>query len=133
MNHNPELTLLYDGYCPICQKEVSWLRWKNRRGKLGFQDIHASDFNPDLYGKTHAELMAEIHGLLADGCIIKGMPVFRACYQAVGLGWMLAPTSWPVLKNCFDYLYSLFARHRIKLGGLFGAKHCDNGSYQIKP
>lgn len=133
MNHTPELTLLYDGHCPICQKEVAWLRWKNRRGKLAFQDIQAVDFSPEIYGKTHAELMAEIHGVLADGTVIKGMPVFRACYRAVGLGWLLAPTDWPLLKGCFDRLYGLFARHRIRLGGLFGGNRCAHDQCQLKP
>jgi predicted DCC family thiol-disulfide oxidoreductase YuxK len=133
MNNPPEFTLLYDGNCPICQKEVAWLRSRNRLNALAFQDINADDFNPDVYDKTHAELMAEIHGVLADGSVIKGMPVFRACYQAVGLGWLLAPTGWPVLERGFDRLYSLFARHRIKLGGLFGGSRCASDQCQLKP
>lgn len=133
MPNPPEFILLYDGQCPICQKEVAWLHWKNKQGKLGFQDIHAADFNPALYGKTHADLMAEIHGLFADGTLVKGMPVFRACYSAVGLGWLLAPTGWPLLKGCFDGLYRLFAKHRIRLGGLFGGNRCADDQCRLKP
>lgn len=133
MNNSPEFTLLYDGNCPICQKEVAWLRSRNKQGKLALQDINATDFNPGDYGKDHAELMAEIHGVLANGSVIKGLPVFRASYQAVGLGWLLAPTGWPVLSGGFDRLYSLFARHRITLGGLFGGSRCTNDQCHLKP
>ena len=133
MNNLPEFTLLYDGACPICQKEVAWLRWKNKHGKLGFQDINDAGFDPNHYDKTHAELMAEIHGVLADGSVIKGMPVFRACYQAVGLGWLLAPTGWPLLESGFDHLYNWFASHRIKLGGLFGGSRCTADQCKTKP
>ncbi len=124
MNTQPEFTLLYDGDCPICQKEVGWLRWKNKLGKLGFQDINATEFDPGAYGKSHAELMAEIHGFYPDGKIVKGMPVFRAAYRALGLGWLMAATDWPVLRSLFDLLYSWFARHRLGLGRLLGGNRC---------
>lgn len=127
MFNQPEFTLLYDGRCPICQKEVAWLRWKNTRHRLGFQDIHAEDFDAARFGKTLTELMAEIHGVYPDGRLIKGMPVFRACYQAVGLDWLLAPTGWPLLRQSFDWLYALFGRHRIRLGGLFSGNSCKTG------
>ena len=128
MSLQPEFTLLYDGACPICQKEVAWLQWKNQTGKLGFQDINAVGFDPSRYGKTLPELMAEIHGVYPDGHIIKGMPVFRASYRAVGLGWLLAPTAWPLLRPLFDALYLLFARHRITLGGFLRGKTCKDNA-----
>ena len=118
-DHNEiEFTLLYDGLCPICRREVAWLFVRNKFGRLGFQDINDTDFDPVLYGKTLAELMAEIHGVYPDGRIIKGMSVFRATYNAVGLGWLLAPTGWPLLKPLFDLLYRLFAKYRLRLARL---------------
>lgn len=110
-----EFTLLYDGLCPICTREVSWLFYKNKHGRLGFEDISRRDFNPARYGKTLAELMAEIHGVYPDGRLVKGMGVFRAAYRAIGLGWLLAPTGWPLLKPLFDGLYRLFAKYRPRL------------------
>jgi len=121
MNNYPnkiEFTLFYDGLCPICRREVIWLVKKNKRGRLGFRDINDADFNPAQYGKTLSELMAEIHGIYPDGRIIKGMSVFRACYSAVGLGWLLPPTGWPLLKPLFDRLYRLFAKYRLRLARL---------------
>ena len=118
-DHNEiEFTLLYDGLCPICRREVAWLFVRNKFGRLGFQDINDTDFDPALYGKTLDELMAEIHGVYPDGRIIKGMSVFRATYSAVGLGWLLAPTGWPLLKPLFDLLYRLFAKYRLRLARL---------------
>ena len=32
-----EFTLLYDGLCPLCSKEVTWLYSRNKQEKLGFQ------------------------------------------------------------------------------------------------
>ena len=97
---------------------MAWLFVKNKFGRLGFQDINDAGFDPALYGKTFAELMAEIHGVYPDGRITKGMSVFRATYSAVGLGWLLAPTGWPLLKPLFDLLYRLFAKYRLRLARL---------------
>jgi predicted DCC family thiol-disulfide oxidoreductase YuxK len=123
-----EFTLLYDGLCPLCSKEVAWLYIRNKQEKLGFQDINAVGFDPTVYGKTHDELMAEIHGFYPDGQIIKGMGVFRETYKAVGLGWLMAATGWPVLKPLFDLIYKLFAKYRVPLARLVaGEKSCDCG------
>lgn len=121
----PEFTLLYDGLCPICQKEVAWLSRWNTQGRLGLQDITAADFHPEAYGKTFAELMAQIHGVFPDGRIITGVPVFRAAYQAVGLGWLMAPTGWPIFSGLFAWLYQWFAKHRLRMGGWLGGARCD--------
>jgi predicted DCC family thiol-disulfide oxidoreductase YuxK len=48
----PEFILFYDGQCPICRKEVNWLMRKNKIGRLGFQDINDSQFEPENYDKT---------------------------------------------------------------------------------
>ena len=123
-----EFTLLYDGLCPLCSKEVAWLYRRNKQEKLGFQDINDAGFDPAVYGKTHAELMAEIHGVYPDDRIIKGMGVFRETYKAVGLGWLMAATGWPVLKPLFDLIYKVFAKYRVPLARLVaGEKSCDCG------
>lgn len=128
MTSTKDFTLLYDGTCPICQKEVAWLRRKNKQGRLDFQDIHAEGFDPTRLHKTIPELMAEIHGIYPDGSVIKGMPVFRATYAAVGLGWLMAPTGWPILRPGFDILYAWFARHRLNFGRYFASASCRDGS-----
>lgn len=127
----PQFTLFYDGLCPICQAEVAWLRRCNRQGRLILQDINAPDFQAEAYGKTYADMLAEIHGLQADGTLLIGMPVFRAAYQAVGLGWLLAPTGWPLLSPAFALLYRLFARYRLGIGSRLGGGRCTDGQCGI--
>ncbi len=119
-----EFTLLYDGHCPICRHEIAWLNRLNKRGRLLCLDINHADFQAEHYGKTFADLMAEIHGVLPDGTVLKGLPVFRAAYQAVGLGWLMAPTAWPILNQLFAWLYQLFATHRLRIGAWFGGSRC---------
>jgi predicted DCC family thiol-disulfide oxidoreductase YuxK len=112
------IRFLYDGECPLCAREVALLRRLDRgRGRLAFEDIAAPDFDPARYDRTHAELMARIHGVLPDGTVIEGVEVFRRAYTAVGLGWLVAPTRWPLVRPLVDAAYRWFARNRLRLTG----------------
>lgn len=118
--------VLFDGECPLCRVEARWLNYWNRAGRLAIEDITAPGFDPSRYGSTLPELMGTLHGVFPDGRKTLGVETFRQAYRAVGLGWVLAPTGWPVLRPVFDHLYVLFARHRLRLGGLFG-RPCADG------
>jgi hypothetical protein len=79
------------------------LRRRDRgRGALALIDIAAPGFDAARYGRDHEMLLARIHGVLPDGTVIEGMEVFRRAYAAVGLGWVLAPSRWPLLGRGFD-------------------------------
>lgn len=91
-----QLKMLFDGACPLCCREVRMLRHLDRdRMRLTFEDISAANFDPSRYGVSKDALMAEIHGVLPDGTLIKGMEVFRRAYAAIGMELLLAPTAWP--------------------------------------
>ena len=123
--------VLYDGHCPYCRLEVRWLQHWNKNGNLVFDDISAESFNPGSYGVTLDDLMSSIHGVFSDGRLVHGVEVFRQAYRAVGIGWILAPTGWPLLRPVFDFLYVVFARYRVSFGRLFG-RGCDDGTCSLK-
>ena len=115
----PSLTLLFDGACPLCRREVEALRARDQgQGRLGFVDIDAPDYDPAAHGGiSYREAMGRIHAIAADGRVIVDVAAFREAYRLVGLGWLYAPTTWPVLKPSVDALYSLWAQWRLKLTG----------------
>jgi predicted DCC family thiol-disulfide oxidoreductase YuxK len=113
-----QIKILIDGACPLCQREARLLRWLDRgRGRLLLEDITAASFEIEQCGVSEQSLMAQIHGVLPDGRLVTGMEVFRRAYAAVGLGWLLAPTRWPVIRPLCDRLYAWFARNRLRLTG----------------
>jgi predicted DCC family thiol-disulfide oxidoreductase YuxK len=121
-----EFTLLFDSDCPFCRREVEWLRRRDPAGRLRTVDIAAPDFDAADFGLTRAEVVAELCGQLPDGRLTRGMESMRRAWAAVGLGWVLAPTGWPVLRRFADLGYRVFARYRVPLGRLFG-RRCAGG------
>jgi predicted DCC family thiol-disulfide oxidoreductase YuxK len=109
--------VLYDGECPLCSREIEFLRRRDRAGRIAFENIAAPDFDPTRYGLDRGAVMSRIHGVLPDGTLIEGVEVFRRLYAAVGLGWLVAPTRWPLLRPLFDALYRVFARNRLRWTG----------------
>lgn len=121
---NWEVEVFFDGDCPLCRREINWLRKRDRQDNVRFTDIAARDFDPSPTGKTLTELMARIHGRLPTGELIEGVEVFRRLYTAVGLGWLVAPTRLPLVRQLLDAGYRLFARYRLRLTGRCSAQSC---------
>ena len=119
MNEVP-FKVLYDGQCPFCRREVEWLTRWDRYGRLVTEDITDPSFRAETYGLTQEEVMGVMHGVLPDGRIVRRVEAIQEAYRAVGLGWVVAPLSWPVLGWLADIAYGMFARNRMALGRIFG-------------
>ena len=126
------LRLLYDGACPICRREVAWLKGRDKAGNLSLDDISSPDFNPARYGLSYDEVGRVLHGVKGDGTIVKGLDAVREAYKTVGLGFLVLPTRLPVVRTVCDGLYHLFARYRIPLG-TFLTGGCEGGKCDIQP
>lgn len=109
----PLFEIFVDGGCGLCSREARLMARLDRgRGRLRITDIAAPGFDPAPLGVTYDQAMRSILGRTADGRIVHGVEVFRRAYAAVGIGWVLAPTAWPVLRAVSDRAYTWFARWR---------------------
>ena len=61
--------------------------------------------------------MSRIHAIRADGEILQDVAVFREAYRCVGLGWVYAPTEWPLLGALINRIYTLWAAQRLRMTG----------------
>lgn len=109
------LTIYYDASCPLCNGEMSNLMLRNVDGLLAFVDASPPHFKSPLAGISRADLMGLLHARKANGEVVSGVEVFRLAYGAVGLGWVTAPTTWPVLGWLADKAYPVLARNRYRI------------------
>lgn len=111
------IEVFYDGECPLCKREIQWLRRLDRKQKIRFTDIAAAGFRAEDRGATHTELMEQIHGRLPDGTWLRGVEVFRQLYSAVGWELPVRLSRLPIVTTLLDRAYAIFARNRLRWTG----------------
>lgn len=110
--------VFFDGQCPLCAREINFLKRLDRHALMDFTDIAAAGFDgPSTVGLTYNELMASIHGRLADGSVIEGVEVFRQLYARTALRPLVPITRLPGLSWLLDRSYTLFAWMRFRSRG----------------
>ena len=113
-----DLTLLFDGGCPLCVREVRFLRGRDRHQRIAFVDIDAPDYDPTAYaGISYRTAMGRIHALNPNGDVLQDIAVFREAYRLIGLGWLYAPTRWPFVAPLGNLAYGFWASRRLQWTG----------------
>lgn len=114
-----QIKLLYDSECPLCMREVNFLRKRDaNRGLVEFVDIADENYNPAANSGVDFETaMGRIHAILPDGTIVRNVEVFRRVYEILGMGWVYAATKLPIIGAIVDRIYGIWADWRLALTG----------------
>ena len=109
---------LFDGGCPLCLRETRFLKKKDSLNKINFIDINNDSYNPSLYKDiSYVEAMSNLHGILENGDIIKGLDVLAYSYELIGLGWVYFPLKIVFLAPILRLFYKYWAKYRLKITG----------------
>ena len=81
----PPLTVLYDGACPLCRREIGVYRSLRPTAPVCFADV--SDPASQLpSGTTREQLLARFHVRGSDGQLLSGAQAFLALWAALAAG-----------------------------------------------
>lgn len=109
-----KFTLFYDSMCPVCSREVNFLRRFKNSSEVKFIDITDSSFNPEDYNTDMDFFVRSLRGWDGER-FYEGMDTMRKLYSALGMGYLFSWTKFPLIKPLTDVMYSSFARVRPKL------------------
>jgi len=112
--------VLYDRACPVCRVEMERLKRRDRHERLVLLDISSPVFNEQTWGISHADASGALHVLTPGNKWLVGMSAIRHVYHQVGLGWMMAPSAWPVIAPLADRLYRYIAPNRYAISRWLG-------------
>lgn len=126
------LTVLYDGDCPLCQREIRHVKGlSDRNGHCGLAFIDVSSDGgcaPD----EKAALLARFHVQKADGSRLSGAEAFVAMWSRLP-GWRVL--AWiarrPGMLPVFEMAYRFFLKIRPRLQAV--ARRLDHSARQDKP
>ena len=112
---SPPLTVLYDGACPLCRREIGiyrGLKPLRSDSPVCFADVSdaASPLPP---GTTREQLLARFHVRGRDGELLSGARAFLALWAALpGWRWLAWAGRLPGAAWTMERIYRLFLRWR---------------------
>jgi predicted DCC family thiol-disulfide oxidoreductase YuxK len=108
----PPLTVLYDGACPLCRREIGVYRGLRPNAPVCFADVS----DPTLQlpsGTTREQLLARFHVRDSDGQFLSGAQAFLALWAALpGWRWLALVGRLPGATWVMERLYRIFLRWR---------------------
>lgn len=111
----PQLTVLYDGACPLCRREIGVYRGLQPlrpESPLCFADVSDASLAlpPDT---TREQLLARFHVLSQNGQLLSGAQAFLALWAALpGWRWLALAGRLPGMAWVMERTYLLFLRWR---------------------
>jgi predicted DCC family thiol-disulfide oxidoreductase YuxK len=112
----PDVLVWFDGACPLCVREIAWMRRLDRRNAIAVVDVsRAATQDGAGCPIDRSVLLARFHAL-EDGRVVSGAAAFAAMWCAIPL---LRPLGLAA-RNRFvlaglERLYRLFLRVRPRL------------------
>ena len=107
-----EMTVYFDGGCPLCRREISAYRGLSALRPVCFADISDPDLVPPA-GIRPEELAARFHVRHADGRLVSGARAFLALWAALpGWRWLARMGSLPGMPHLMEWVYRSFLRIR---------------------
>ena len=112
-----QVTVWFDGTCPLCRREIALMRKLDRNSAITFEDV--SDGSPANCPIDQSELLARFHARENEQ-IYSGAAAFAAMWRAIPLlrPLGLAARNQTVL-SILNALYGQFLKYRPRLQRLF--------------
>lgn len=102
------LTVLYDGSCPLCRREISVYRGLQPSQPIAWLDVSAVGAALPDCGNRDA-LMARFHVQQVDGTVLSGARAFLALWATLpGWRWLSVLGRLPGATPCLEWLYCRF-------------------------
>jgi predicted DCC family thiol-disulfide oxidoreductase YuxK len=107
------LIVWHDGGCPLCRREIAFMRRLDRRGAIRFVD--ATTTQADACPIDRGALLGRFHAS-EDGVLLSGAAAFAAMWRAIPLLRPLGIAARvPVVLTLLEFGYRAFLRVRPRL------------------
>ena len=105
-----KVSMLYDGGCPLCSKEVAHYKKVDRAGRVNWVDITADTMFLDELDIGLEAAMKHLHVVGEDGSVQRGAYAFAAVWKELPYyRWLAKLVSIPGVLSLLDLVYGKFA------------------------
>jgi predicted DCC family thiol-disulfide oxidoreductase YuxK len=114
----PDLTVYYDGACPLCRAEIDYYRARLGADRIAFVDVSSADPGDGL---SCAVALARFHVREADGRLLSGAAAFARLWRALpGWRWLGRLVGTRAVLPVAELAYRGFLPLRPRLSRTFG-------------
>ena len=104
------LTVWHDGACPLCRREIAWIRRLDQAGAIAFVDVAGDEDAACPIDRS--ALLARFHAR-ENGVLLSGAAAFAAMWRAIPVLRPLGLAARvPIVLAGLEWLYRLFLRVR---------------------
>jgi predicted DCC family thiol-disulfide oxidoreductase YuxK len=126
MTTTPDLTIFFDGACPLCRREIAHYLRRDRGGRLAALDIAADPAPLAALGVTQRAALDALHVRDAAGRLHVGADAFLAIWERLPR-WRLAARAIravPGASRLMEMAYRAVAPRRARIAAML----CAEGS-----
>lgn len=129
MADEKDMTVYYDGACPLCSAEIGLYGSREGGDRICFLNVaeNETDTGADL---DKDQALKRFHVRLADGTLLSGARAFIEVWRTLpGWRWLARIASLPGIPTLLEGLYRIFLPIRpmlSRIARLFGAKPHTN-------
>jgi predicted DCC family thiol-disulfide oxidoreductase YuxK len=104
-----ELTVFFDGSCPLCRSEIGLYRTCAGADRVAFVDVAAAKVGNVASGLDKTAALARFHVQTADGQLHSGAAGFAQLWLTLpGWRWLGRITMLPGIRTCAEVAYRGF-------------------------
>jgi predicted DCC family thiol-disulfide oxidoreductase YuxK len=112
-------TVLYDGSCPICSREINQYKKGDPLAQICWIDVSSATFVAPP-GHSKEKLMARFHVIASNGEVVSGAAAFVQLWQQLpGWKYIALLARLPGVLNLMEFGYEKFLRFRPKIQKIF--------------
>ncbi|MEQ9642063.1 MAG: DUF393 domain-containing protein [Alphaproteobacteria bacterium] len=83
MTRRQNLTVYYDGACPLCAREIAFYRRKDKAGNVTWIDVSALSDSEHVAGLSREQTLARFHVRTPDGRLVTGGAAFAQLWTVI--------------------------------------------------
>jgi predicted DCC family thiol-disulfide oxidoreductase YuxK len=111
-NQEPPLTVWFDGGCPLCRREIAWMKRQTAGRAVRYVDVEAREGCPI----DPRDLLSRFHAQEQGGPLVSGAGAFAALWRrSRALRPLGLAARWPPLLWLMERAYCGFLRIRPRL------------------
>jgi len=113
VDETTQLTVYYDGACPLCRKEIGWYQKQRGAEQIQWRDVSRSPDDNVAADLCTADALRRFHVRKTDGTLVSGAAAFAELWLRLPRFKLFGALSkLPFISQFAELMYRLFLKIR---------------------